>query len=368
MKKTQVFILGAGCSYDGDKGYPLAKHFVPALEAYARRLDTEQDCKLIRDDVQITARLLRECQGGSLHANTLDQLVDLILRGQCDHLLANLSKSDVHARRYRAVTGAKIATAALFRDLENMVLPRQVEKYRTFIQRKVFHGSGISDRSRSRLRASTARVLSFNYDRLFELTFRASFMDSELRGFAPYSQEALNSGVDMFGQVCGIAPDRFCFLKMHGSVGMRCGTDFSGQSEILQGLDFMDPAYRKVSDAEFFPSAPQVARLPEPLIAFPYEKDYILQGKDNALAFRSYIETVWAHAKTVLTEASEIWIIGYSFDPTDCGYLIALLKGIGKNCERIVIQNLTAECDRLENLLKMDYGIAMRTEKCPFGF
>lgn len=368
MKKTQVFILGAGCSFEGDNGYPLAKQFVPSLEAYAQRLEGDQECKRIRDDVQITAQLLRECQGGSLYANTLDQLVDLILRGQCDNLLESLGKSDVHARRYRAVTGAKIATAALFRDLESMVLPRQVEKYRTFIQSKIFGGSGTSDHSGSRLRASTARVLSFNYDRLFELTFRASFLDSDLRRFAPYSQEALNSGIDMFGQVCGIAPDRFCFLKMHGSVGMQCGTDGFGQGKILQGLDFMGTVSRKVSDAEFFPPGPQVARLPEPLIAFPYEKDYILKRKENELAFRDYIEIIWSHAKIVVAQASEIWIIGYSFDPTDCGYLIDLLKGVGKSCDRIVIRNLPSECDRLEALLQVEYDVRLPIVKYPGGF
>jgi hypothetical protein len=68
-----------------------------------------------------------------------------------------------------------------------------------------------------------------------------------------------------------------------------------------------------------------------------------------------------------MQEASEIWIIGYSFDPTDCMYLVNLLRQ-ANNCERIFIQNLNAECDRISALLKFDYQIQIQIEKYPVPF
>ena len=98
------------------------------------------------------------------------------------------------------------------------------------------------------------------------------------------------------------------------------------------------------------------------MIAFPYEKEFIVSGRENKLPFRNYIEKVWQHATGVLQEASELWVIGYSFDPTDAAYLIECIRQ-ARTCRRIIIQNLPAECDRIVALLKTEYQIETPVEK-----
>jgi hypothetical protein len=106
---------------------------------------------------------------------------------------------------------------------------------------------------------------------------------------------------------------------------------------------------------------------PEPLLVFPYEKDFIVSGKNNRLPFRAYIENVWAAATQVLRGAAEIWVIGYSFDPTDSIYLLDAIRQAQK-CERIVIQNIAPECDRIEALLRVEHRLGIPIEKYPVCF
>jgi hypothetical protein len=202
--------------------------------------------------------------------------------------------------------------------------------------------------------------LSFNYDRLFELSVFAAFADDYLKRFSPYSAQALNSGINAFGEIEDLANDRFCFLKLHGSVGMLCAEDPFGQGvqHIREVANWKDG---QVTDDLFFNQKPPPRFPIEPLIAFPYEKDHIVSGKSNKLPFRGYIEKVWAHATSVLQEAGEIWIIGYSFDPTDAKYLTDRLRQARK-CRRIVVQNLPTECDRIAALLRTEYQIEVPVE------
>lgn len=202
MPKLRVHILGAGCSFDEQCGYPLAKQFIPELRAYADGIADAADCQKIKKAVEFTAALLNACQTGACHAATIDQLVNLILNGRCDEQIRALGSPQPNnaALRYDAVRKAKIATSAFFLEREGRVLNRQLGKYREFIQRKVLDETGVSERSQNRLRKSTARVLSFNYDRLFELSFLGAFADAHIKEFFPYHSEVLNSGLGPVGK------------------------------------------------------------------------------------------------------------------------------------------------------------------------
>lgn len=365
----RVYVLGAGCSYHEQHGYPLATQFVSSLNSYAAKLASIKECQRIKVAVEDTAALLMQCQSGPCHASTIDQLISLVLHGRCDDLLRNLkpkAQSDTTGLRYQAVRYAKIATTACFLDKEADARLHQIDKYKQFIQRKLLNETGVSTPCITRLRQSNARVLSFNYDRLFELAFFAGFVDSHSTQYAPYSCEVLNSGLPALCEPSEIKQDRFCFLKMHGSIGMLCSEDGFGQNAHHVG-EIVNWQEAKVVDELFFPTQRVGYVSPEPLIAFPYEKDYIVTGRSNKLPFRDYIERVWTHATNVLQQASEIWVIGYSFDPTDCTYLIDRLRQ-AKNCKRIVIQNLPAECDRISALLTADYEIQIPIVKHPNSF
>jgi hypothetical protein len=361
---SRVYILGAGCSYHEQHGYPLAKQFVAELNSYIGKIEGIVECQRIKKAVEDTVKLFTQGQSGSNHASTIDQLINLILNKRCDDQLKFLNEgSSVHIAglRQEAVRKAKIATAACFFEKEKVARQHQIDKYKEFIQRKVLNETGVSTSCHARLQKSSARVLSFNYDRLFELAFFASFADVSINQFYAYSDGILNSGLTVFGNGMEIQKDKFCFLKLHGTIGMQCTEDAFGQ-EILQIGNVIDWKEEKITDELFFPATQKPHFSKAPLIVFPYEKDFIVSGKQNALPFRDYINAVWSHATYVLQEASEIWVIGYSFDPTDCNYLVERIQQ-AKKCERIVIQNLPAECERIESLLKIDYRIQIPIEK-----
>jgi len=367
--KSRVYVLGAGCSCDAQHGYPLAKDFVPALHDYSVKISGVAERQRIKKAVDDTASLLTQCQTGSCHASTIDQLINLIWSNRCDQQLKGLNP---HATghnvdlRYNAVRKAKIATAACFLDREGPALQQQIGKYRNFIQAKLLNETGLNVPCQTRLQRSSARVLTFNYDRLFELAFYGAFADEYLKRFFPYQAEALNSGLTAIGEIGEFAKDRFCFAKLHGSTGMLCVDDAWGQ-QTAHLRDVGNWKEESISDSLFFPAKPAAQIQSEPMVIFPYEKDFVVSGRDNRLPFRDYISKVWAHTTHVLQEASEIWIIGYSFDPTDCMYLISRLKQAGK-CRRIVVQNLAAECERLETLLRVDHEIGIPVEKYAVPF
>jgi hypothetical protein len=366
---SRVYILGAGCSYDEHNGYPLAKQFTAELSSFAERISQDGECLRIKSAVDATVALLHHCRSGSSHASTIDQLINLVLKGECDGQLARLGIRSAQGNiglRNEGVRNAKIATAACFLAKEPAVLQHQIDKYKNFISRKVLDETGTSSSSQVRLMKSSARVLSFNYDRLFELAFFAGFTDQSVRQSYPYSDVVLNSGLTAFGEGMTIQKDRFCFLKLHGSVGMLCTEDEFGEKVYWVG-DGANGTTPKVTDKLFFQENQSRRFSIEPMIVFPYEKDYIVSGRNNRLPFRTYIERTWAHAAHVLQEASDIWIIGYSFDPTDCRSLIELMRKAAK-CTRIVIQNLPDECDRIAALLRTDYKINIPIEPYPIRF
>jgi len=368
--QTRVYVLGAGCSYDPQHGYPLAKDFVPVLQSYSAKISSVPECQRITKAVDDTAALLVVCQTAACHASSLDQLVNLIWNNRCDEQLRALNPHATgHAidLRYGAVRKAKIATAACFLDREGPALQQQIGKYRNFIQAKILNETGLSVPCQTRLQRSNARVLTVNYDRLFELAFYGAFADEYLtKRFFPYQAEALNSGLTPFGEIGEFATERFCFAKLHGSTGVLCIDDAWGQ-QTAQIRDVANWKEESVTDALFFPAKAAAQVQSEPMIIFPYEKDFVVSGRDSRLPFRDYISKVWAHATYVLQEASEIWIVGYSFDPTDCMYLINRLKQAGK-CRRIVLQNLAAECDRIEAFLRVDHEIGIPIEKYAVAF
>jgi hypothetical protein len=366
MTDSRVYVLGAGCSYDAKQGYPLANGFCRALSAFTSKISTDPQKQRILRAVQDTIDLLARCQSSTVHAATTDQMVNLILMHRCDSDLALMGKMNNPSRiqtdhlRMEAVRKAKLATAACFLDMEHAARNALIGRYRNFIEHKILHDSGPSSPTLTRLRKSRARVLSFNYDRMFELAFFGTSSDSYLQNYYSYGPEVLNSGLEVGGKVGVIAEDRFCFVKLHGSIGLMCGEDHFGQ-QAYQINDVANWSPVAISDSHFFSDGPVRQASPEPLIVFPYEKDFVITHPANRFEFRDYINNAWNHASKVVQEASEIWVIGYSFDPTDCKYLMDLLKKARK-CSSLVIQNLPRECDRIEQLLT-DYGVRIPLRK-----
>src|SRR5579862_5207841 len=132
----RVYVLGAGCSYDEQHGYPLAGGFLSELGGYATKLHGRTDCERIEKSVQQTVGLLKRYQSGQRQASTIDQLINLILKHQCDDYLQTNShgSNSLDGTRRDAVRNAKISMSACFLDKEEQVMDRLVPQYQTFIR------------------------------------------------------------------------------------------------------------------------------------------------------------------------------------------------------------------------------------------
>ena len=83
------------------------------------------------------------------------------------------------------------------------------------------------------------------------------------------------------------------------------------------------------------------------MIAFPHERQLSRQydkdhDKSSDYPWAPHIDTVWEHAAKLLETATEVRVIGYSFNPIDSRYVVKELLSKAK-CDKIVIQNKDVE-------------------------
>src|SRR5262249_18521734 len=186
------------------------------------------------------------------------------------------------------------------------------------------------------------RILTYNYDRLFELAFRQHFDVDMSQAF--YGPTMLNSGLFLL-QPEGMKVDtsRFSLLKLHGGVGF-CGMDTHGRCNHYQMTP--DPATPvSITDETFFFGNGHgvYSNTAKPsLIVFPHEKAYLTEFPNNKFPFRAYIPEVWKAAKEFMSKAEEVWIIGYSVPEPDWAPFKSLLMATLDSC-RVIIQNPLAE-------------------------
>lgn len=349
MSDTTVYILGAGCSVK--YGYPLAAGFIPELESFSRSLAA--DAQTMKRCVDETVALMRQEK-----VQTIDDLTFRIHNRALD--ATNQPSMRANRLRNQRILNAKIATAALFLHLEQSANAQSLDGYQRLIL-KLFPGTGDW---RHRFRNTSYRLLTFNYDRLFELALLRMFRIEPHEGQL-YGEEILNSGLNNnMGRGMGFAHDRFCFLKLHGSTGMRIREEEDGPNYYLY-LDGSRPGeVVNINDERFFENSPNsnpYERNPEPLIVFPFEKDIVRSGSQNQLAFREYISAVWEQAEQLIASATEIRFIGYSFHPMDHGSVISLLKK-ARCCSKLVIQNRPGEAEQICRTLAVDHGIEIPLE------
>jgi hypothetical protein len=167
---------------------------------------------------------------------------------------------------------------------------------------------------------SDCSVLTFNYDRLFEIAFLDYFMDSqglpEIAQFPLYGKSVLNSGFDSglcrAGEKTKIMPDHFCFLKLHGSAGWmakECSGNLGRDECRFYSLDSAQ-CTTDVRQLEKFLVGNKRRYKWEPLIAFPHEKQRFTSVYPGDFVQGPYIGKVWAHAAEVLRKATEVTVIG----------------------------------------------------------
>jgi hypothetical protein len=245
----------------------------------------------------------------------------------------------------KEMVAAKTATNALFLAREEQARQTGLKRCRNFITR-ILGGppwkKALSD--------ADCHVLTFNYDQLFEIAFLDSFLDFNTESL--YDGEGLNSGFRLYGDYDFVnpTPDRFSFLKLHGSAGWRVSIKRGGGRSY--GLSVPVKPTSLIEIEKRFPNQWKCHLDWEPLIAFPGERqnsqDYFAtRGQSSDYAWAPYIDSVWEHAAKLVAIATQIRVIGYSFNQIDSRPMVERLLNKA-TCEKIMIQNRDDVRENLE--------------------
>ncbi len=342
MEPKRVYILGAGCSFGS---YPLAKDFLRALRDYGKVLQKRPNTNRLHRAVNSTVALMEMHQTPTIDSLALK--VDEDLKRQLGSLGTSQAQETLRLEQeaYEKTLAAKVATAALFLDREETARRTGLHPYQDFVKLILDH-----NRDPGTLTSTPNSVLSFNYDRLFEIAFADHFRLGP--NFDVYGSDWLNSGLDFLSKkAADIAPDRFTFLKLHGTAATWVEQQHGEPSYFRASLYGPTPP---ADDSLFWATGRTPSPIPgqsrEPLIVFPHEKDRARQNRTSFLV-DAYIRATWANAARLLNQAEEIWIIGYSFDVNDRRSLMELLHN--SPAQKIIIQNPNAE--NIYNELRLRY-------------
>ncbi len=328
-------------------GYPLANDFLASLKQYQNTLERRANCEHLKQCLTNTIGLIEHHR-----APTTDRLVrwiedEVARQQQSFHFTQGMEIHQLDVKAWDKIRDAKIATVALFLEREAAAWQTELSSYDEFLH-VIFNGH----RNQGALQSTSDCVLSFNYDRLFEMAFTDYFqlhtpMDC-------YANTWLNAGLNFSEhRASDFAPDQFCFLKLHGSAAMVVAEQH-GQTKY--GMNDLRRAQWIIDDNFFWSTERKVSPIrkenPEPLIVFPHEKERARETK-TAFEFDEYIRTTWGQAEKLIEDAEQIWAVGYSFDPTDRKSIFELLRKNKVNCD-IVIQN--PEAEKICNELKLRYS------------
>lgn len=327
MKRSRVFILGAGCS--AKCGYPLGIGLTDQLQQFYWEL--LNDCARIKQSVSDTINLMK----GVPSIETLDQLAKH-LEEECGAHRQTEKQTD------QQILNAKIATSAMFVAREEAAKKVDLQGYLNLIA-SIFGG----DPWQIGIEMSNAHVLSFNYDRLFEISFQRYFAHFDPERFGLYSDAVLNSGFKRGNgyryEMVQVGDNRFCFLKLHGSAGwwvrLRSGNKAKDECRLYcpacpERLN--EPNLEKIE--ELLQKNEGCLKPWEPLIAFPHEKHRAVKGETEFLA-DPYLEKIEACAARVLASSTEVRIIGYSFAPIDSRHVVDNLLNKIPDGASIAVQN-----------------------------
>ena len=343
-KQTRVFILGAGCS--AKTGYPLGSDLTHQLQEFYWSIPI--DCARIKQSASDTIALVKSLPT----LKTLDQLAkridDEFLEWSAERGSRTVDQIYLDRERLadKQIRDAKVAISVMFVCREDDARRTGLASYKRLLD-SVFGGEPWE----VAVAESDCHVLSFNYDRLFEVAFHDYFKGFKPQQFGTYAKEVLNSGFSnrMNGGYDKIepAPGHFCFLKLHGSADwwVRKAAGTRGQDEcrlywptepVLSASAHNDHNYfRRIEDL-----LNRNSTLPwEALIAFSHEKQRAIKRATDFLADR-YLERIEAHAASVLATPTEVRVIGYSFAPIDSRHLVNNLLSKVQESARITVQNI----------------------------
>jgi hypothetical protein len=189
---------------------------------------------------------------------------------------------------------------------------------------------------------------------LAEITFERFFTHSLTKQYDIYSGEVLNAGLNP-REGPSFKSDRFCFLKLHGTVGIypfgpnevdrAFGHFFAHYSPFSQSVG---PS--SINDGTYFKDKDDEEGLPLwkflPLIVFPVDKQRVEAGGQD-YNLKEYIQAIRQKAADVFAAASQIRVIGYSFHPADKLWLVSLLRSAPEAKKIIINPHAEEICEEL---------------------
>ena len=273
-----------------------------------------------------------------------------------------LTPDDLALQMYQTRTGqnhkvnldllynSRIVTDAYFLHLERQALNSTMRAFKDYWHEVV---GNYSQNWRGGFPDTPHRLVTFNYDRIAELSFVRHFPAIATNGMDLYGPHMLNTGFS--GWRSGLTfEDGFCFLKLHGTVGvMPLGPNEAGYAfgdrfvHYAAGLANENPA---ITDELYFEA--NGSDLPErkliPLIAFPVDKQHVESGGQE-YNFKEYIDVVGTKAREIFHQAERIEVIGYSFRAPDKKWLVSLLRDAPNAKKLIVNPHAKSICEELEH-------------------
>lgn len=322
MNPLKVYIMGAGCSVCG--GYPVANQVREKMLDFGRTQLTHDKAKELRRCVDQTCAWMEH-----FNVDTIDKLAEKLIK----------PKDEVVVRE------AKLAMSAYFFSIEDAGVELAHPNYKAFFDELFQYGA--SHHLEDRIKATPCRVITYNYDRLFERTFIKWAKDNEpenddlVENPGSLVKKWLSMGIGSLERIA-FPSDGFSFLKLHGGIGQFNRTHSHDRMKHLYWPklgtklpEFNDEPYFQKNGRE----------TDTPTIAFPSDKKRrnMFAPEDS---FRAYMDIVEEQAKAFCREATEIQIIGYSVQSIDYFTFKALIAE-AKKCRRVILRNRVREKDRL---------------------
>ena len=254
-----------------------------------------------------------------------------------------------YRKAWRTLSLARVATDAFFLHLESQLGRAAMEPMKN-LWHEILGPS--TDDSAHEFPRTKYRLVSFNYDRVPEITFTRFFSGSSNIQLDPYSTQVLNCGLNG-SEGPTFRQDSFCYLKLHGTIGVEpIGVNervFHDHFRHYASFTRSDSSFQ-VTDALYFKNEADPDGLPTwnvmPLIVFPADKQRVEAGGQE-YNFAEYINAIREQATKIFQQATQIRIIGYSFHPADKEWLVSLLRS-ASDAKKIVVNPHADEiCEEL---------------------
>src|SRR5947199_4267374 len=193
-----ITVLGAGAS--AGCGYPLADDFFARVKIFGESV-AEKCPRLSRVIDYVVAK-----------AKELDCLTpdDLALR------MYQTKHGESRDEAISVLYYARVVTDAFFLQTERQVSPSIIRPFKDYWHEVL---GNYSQNWRAGFPKTKHRLVTFNYDRIAELSFVRHFPEIVSSGLDLYGPRMLNTGFSGWKSALEFS-DGFCYLKLHGTVGV----------------------------------------------------------------------------------------------------------------------------------------------------